>query len=217
MFQTLWPKRVTMSWHLCHSTLSEPHQIQWVWIHFCCPSNSLLWGTDVLKYELCVYSPALFKATGIMLQSDIPSQANAIQGWIHPSKYSNPPGCQLHLQWRCSDPKKIHGKLGRLNGHCVESILSISKKKYDQPKLFLFDGYPGGPSTKTILIWDGRSHLAVTLLIWKSTLLKKDFLSIKVNQLGYIFVGWWNGDTYWDWLEAYWRVFNGGSPLQLQV
>ena len=46
--------------------------------------------------------------------------------------------------------------------------------------------------------------------------LKIDFLSVKVNQLGYIFVEWWNCDTYWDWLEASWRVFNGGSPLQLQ-
>ena len=46
--------------------------------------------------------------------------------------------------------------------------------------------------------------------------LKNDFLSVKVNQLGYIFVQWWNGDTYWDWLKASWRVFNGGSPLQLQ-
>ena len=59
-FQTLWPRWVTMLWHLCHSTLSKPHQIQWVWIHFCCSSNLLLLGTDVLKYELCVYPPALF-------------------------------------------------------------------------------------------------------------------------------------------------------------
>ena len=28
---------------------------------------------------------------------------------------------------------------------------------------------------------------------------------------GAFFVGWWNDDTYWEWLEACWRVFNGGS------
>ena len=83
-FQNLWPRRFTMLWHLCQSTLSKPHQIQWVWIHFCCSSNWLLWGTDVLKYEICVDPPALFEATGTVLQSDIPSQANAIQGWVHP-------------------------------------------------------------------------------------------------------------------------------------
>ena len=43
---------------------------------------------------------------------------------------------------------KFHGKLGRLMSHFVESILCMSKKKYDQPKFFLFDGYLGGPSTK---------------------------------------------------------------------
>ena len=45
----------------------------------------LLLGTDVLKYELCVYPPALLEAAGTMLQSDKPSQPNAIQGWIQPS------------------------------------------------------------------------------------------------------------------------------------
>ena len=89
-FQTLWPKRVTMLWHLCQNTLSKPHQIQWVWIHFCCSSNSLLLGTDVLRYELCVYPPVLYEATGSMLQSDKPSQANTIQGWVHPSSTQFP-------------------------------------------------------------------------------------------------------------------------------
>ena len=51
----------------------------------------LLLGTDVLKYELCVYPPALFEAAGtMMLQSDKPSQANAIQEWIHPSSIQIP-------------------------------------------------------------------------------------------------------------------------------
>ena len=42
-------------------------------------------GRDVLKYELCVYPPALFEATGTMLQSDEASQANTIQEWVQPS------------------------------------------------------------------------------------------------------------------------------------
>ena len=88
--QNLLPRRFTMLWHLCQSTLSKPHQIQWAWIHFCCSSNWLLWGTDVLKYEICVDPPALFEATGTVLQSDIPSQANAIQGWVHPSSTQIP-------------------------------------------------------------------------------------------------------------------------------
>ena len=58
-FQNLWPKRVTMLWHLCQSTLSKSHQIQWVWIHFCCSSTSLLLGADVLRYEICVYPGAV--------------------------------------------------------------------------------------------------------------------------------------------------------------
>ena len=50
-------------------------------VHFRCSSNSLLLGTDadVLKYELHVYPPALFKASGTMLQSYKAPQANAIQ------------------------------------------------------------------------------------------------------------------------------------------
>ena len=88
-----------MLWHLCQSTLSKPHQIQWVWINFCCSCNSLLLGTDVLKYGLCVYLSVLFEATGIMLQSD--------KQMPYRDEYNlqvlKPPGCQLHLWWRRSD------------------------------------------------------------------------------------------------------------------
>ena len=169
-FQTLWPIIFTMLWlvaHLWHSALSKPHQIQWVWIHFCCSSNWLLWGIYALKYELCVYPPALFEATGTVLQSDIPSEDNAIQGCVHPSSTQIPQDVSYINDGGDLIQKNIHGKLGRLMSHFVESIVSISKKKYDQPKFFLFDGYPGGPSTKTILIWDWRNHLVVTLLIRK--------------------------------------------------
>ena len=98
-----------MLWHLCQSTLSKPHQIQWVWIHLCCSRNSLLLGTGVLKDELCVYPPALFEATGTMLQSDKSSQANAIQRWVQPSSTQIPQdisyiydgGAQIHkIPWK---------------------------------------------------------------------------------------------------------------------
>ena len=44
----------------------------------------------MLKYELCVYLPALFEATDTKLQSDKPSQPNAIQGWVQPSSAQIP-------------------------------------------------------------------------------------------------------------------------------
>ena len=102
MFQTLWPRRVTILWHLCQSTLSKPHLIQWVWIHFCRSSNSLLLSTDVLKYEPCVYPPALFEA---ILAPCCNPTSKCHTGMSTTFKYSNPPGCQLHLWWRCSDPQ----------------------------------------------------------------------------------------------------------------
>ena len=57
---------------------------------------------------------------------------------------------------------KVHGKLGRLMSHCVESILSMSKKKYDRPKFCLMATQVVLPQ-KTIPIWDGINHL----LTWK--------------------------------------------------
>ena len=149
-FQTLWPRRVTMLWHLCQSTLSKPHQIQWVWIHSCCYSNSLLLSTDVLKYELCVSLPALFDAAGTMLQSDKPSQANAIQGWVQPSSIQIPQdisyiydgGAQIH-----EIPLKTWQTYGSLCGKYTEYVKKIC------PTKVLFDGYPGGPST------EDNSHL----------------------------------------------------------
>ena len=166
-FQTMWPRRVTILWHLCQSTLSKPHLIQWVWIYFCCSSNSLLLSTDVLKYEPCVYPPALFEATGTMLQFDKPSQANAIQDWVSSSSTQIPQDvtsvtCVMEMLWST----KFYEKLGRLMSHCVESILSTSKKKYGQPTFCLMATRMVFPQ-KTIFIWDGRNHQAVTLLIRK--------------------------------------------------
>ena len=56
-------------------------------------------GADVLKYELCVYSPVLFEAPCCN-----PSSKCHI-GMSTTFRYSNPAGCQLHLWLRWSDPQ----------------------------------------------------------------------------------------------------------------
>ena len=136
-----------------------------VWIHFFCSSNSLLLSTDVLKYEPCVYPPALFENTGTMLQSEnqIPYRDE------YTFKYPNPPGCHLHvhLWWRCSDPQNFMKNWADLvMSHFVESILSMQKMKYDQQTLCLMATQVILPQ-KAIFIWDGRNHQAATLLIRK--------------------------------------------------
>ena len=42
--------------------------------------------------------------------------------------------------------------------------MSMSKKKYNQPKFCLVATLPRRSFYKTILIWDGRNHLAVTFV-----------------------------------------------------
>ena len=163
-FQTLWPRRVTMLWHLC--TLSKPHQIQWVWIHFCCSSNSLLLGTDVLKYELCVYPPALFEPAGTMLQSDKPSQANATQGWIHPSSIQIPQYVSYIYVGGALIKKKSMENWADL-WVTVWKVYWVCKKNRTNESSFCLMATQVVLLQKTILIWDGRNHLAVTLLIWK--------------------------------------------------
>ena len=170
---------------LWQSTLSRPHQIQWVWVNFCCSSNSLLLGADVLKYELCVYSPVLFEAPCCNPSSKCHTGVSTT------FKYSNPTECQLHLWLRWSDPQNFMENWADL-WVTVWKIYTGYVKHEIWPTNALFDGHPGGSSTKkTIFIWDRRNHLAVTLLIWKKgnlgTLLKKDFLSVKVNQWRGIF------------------------------
>ena len=148
-FQTLWPRRVTMLWHLCQSTLSRPHQIQWVRVNFCCSSNSLLLGADVLKYELCVYSPELFEAPCCNPSSKCHTRMSTT------FKYSNPAGCQLHL-WLNDWSGLIH-KIPWKTGLTYESlcgkyILSMLKTKYGQPMFCLM-------ATQVVLLQKKNSHL----------------------------------------------------------
>ena len=162
-FQTLWPRRVTMLWHLCQSTLSKPHQIQWVWIHFCCSSNSLLLGTDVLKYELCVYPPALFEAAGTMLQSDKPSQENAVQGWIHPSSIQIPQFVS-YIYVGGALIQNNPWKTGQTCESLCEKYTEYVKKNRTNQSSFCLMATQVVLLQKTILSWDGINHLAVTLI-----------------------------------------------------
>ena len=121
-FQTLWPKelpccdicvKVPYQSHIryseCVSTFAVP-ATHYCWVQMYLSMNYVF----ILQHYLRLLAPCC-NPTNHLKQM--------------PFKYSNPPVCQLHLCWMCSDPKKkIHGKLGRLVSHCVESILSVSKK-----------------------------------------------------------------------------------------
>ena len=80
-------------------------------------------------------------------------------------KYSNPPGCQLHLWWRCSDPQNSN-ETGQTYELMCGKYTEYVKEKYEQPK-FCLKATKVVLLQKTILIWDGRNHLVVTLLIRK--------------------------------------------------
>ena len=211
-FQTLWPRRASMLWHLCQSTLSKPHQIQWVWIHSAVPETHYCWAQE------CLMMSYVF-----ILQHYLRVLVPCCNPTNHPKQmpYRDEYNLQVLKALRISVTSmmevlrstKFHGKLGRLMSHCVESILSMTKKKYDQPKFGLmatqavFYRRQSPSEMEEIIFLLERGNLG--------TLLKRVFLSVKGNQWKYIFVGWWNGDTNWDWLEACWRVFVGGIPLQL--
>ena len=197
-----------MLWHLCQSTLSRPHQIQWVWVHFCCSSNSLLLGTDViiLQHYLRLLAPCCNPTN---------HQANAIQGWIHPSSIQIP-----QYDSYIYDGGALILNKSMETGQTCESLCGNYTEHVKQI----------GP-TKVLSVWwllrwsfyKRQFSSEMEEIIWQylflferdnlGTLLKRNSSPSKWTNWGTFFVGWWNGDTYWDWLEACWRVFNGGSPL----
>ena len=90
----------------------------------------------------------VFEATGTMLQSHKPSHANAIQGWV-PSSSTQIPQDVSYIY----DGDALIHKIPRKTGQTYESLLrgkytEYVKKKEIWPTNVLFDGYPGGPSTK---------------------------------------------------------------------
>ena len=52
-------------------------------------------------------------------------------------KYSNPPGCQLHLWWRCSDPQNSMKNWADLWVTLWKVYWVCKKQKYDQPTFCL--------------------------------------------------------------------------------
>ena len=73
-------------------------------------------------------------------------------------KYSNHPGYQLHLWWRCSDPRYSMENLADIWVTVWKVYWVCPKKKYDQPK-FCMMATQVVLLQKTIPIWDGREHL----------------------------------------------------------
>ena len=84
---------------------------------FCCSSNSLLLDTDVLRCELCVIPQHYLR-----LLAPCCNPTKHFKHIPYRDEYKlqelKPPGCQLHLRWRCSDTHDFMS-------HCVESIPSI--------------------------------------------------------------------------------------------
>ena len=128
-----------------------------------------------------------------------------------PFKYSNPSVCQLHLCWRCTDKKQSMENWADL-WVTVCKVYWVCQKNRTNQSSFCLMATQVVLLQKTIIIWDGRNHLAVTLLIRKRqpryTTKKRISSPSKWTNWGTFFVGWCNGDTHWDWIEACWRVFN---------
>ena len=103
-------------------------------------------GADVLKYELCVYSPVLFEAPCCNPSSKCHT------GMSTTFRYSNPAGCQLHLWLRWSDPQNSMENCADL-WVTVWKIYTEYVKNEIWPTKVLFDGHPGGSCTKN------NSHL----------------------------------------------------------
>ena len=81
-------------------------------------------------------------------------------------RYSNPPGCQLHLWWRCSDPQNsmknwadLWVTLWKVYWVCKKRNMTNQRSVWWLPRWSL--------KKKAIFICDGRNHQAVTFLIRK--------------------------------------------------
>ena len=145
---------------------------------------------DVLKCELCAYPPALFEATGVMLQPNKAALADAIWGTIQPSSPQVPQDVSYVL-----DGGALIHKIPWITGQTYESLCGsysdYVKRKYGQATI-VFDGYTCGPSTKD------NSHLrrkkssgSNTVLFTRDmacTLHKEDFLSNKENKQRFIYL-----------------------------
>ena len=143
---------------------------------------------DVLKYELCVYPPALFETSGTMLQSNKASLADAIWVSVQPCSAQVPQDVSYVL-----DGGALIHKIPWPAGQTYESICGMYtdyvQKKYGQATV-VFDGYTGGPSTKdSSHLRRKKSYGSNSVLFTRDmacTLRKEDFLSNKENKQRFI-------------------------------
>ena len=169
-----------------------------MWIYFCCSSNTLLLSTDVLKYEPCVYPPALFEATGTMLQFDKPSQTNAIQGWV-PSSSTQIPQDVSYIYDRDALIHKSPWKTGQTYESLCGKYTEYVKKEI-WPTNFLCDGYPDGPSAKD------NFHLR-----WKKSSGSTFSYSKEASWVHCLKMipspsKWTNGGTFLCWVMEWWHL-----------
>ena len=110
---------------------------------FCCSSNSLLLDTDVLRCELCVIPQHYLR---LLAPCCNPKNISSIYhtGMSTNFKYSNP----LDASYILDDGALIH----TISWVIVWKVYRVFKKE-TWPNNVLFDGYPGGLSTKN------NSHL----------------------------------------------------------
>ena len=158
-FQTLWPRRVTMLWHLCQSTLSKPHLIQWVWIHY-----SLLLGTDMLK--LLSVNNVFILQHYLRLLAPCCNPTNHQANAIHPSSIQIPQYVSYIYVGGALIQKKSVENWADL-WVTVRKLYWVCQRNRTNQSSFCLMATQVVLLQKTILIWDGRNHLAVTLLIRK--------------------------------------------------
>ena len=77
------------------------------------------------------------------------------------------PACQLHLWWRCSDPQNSMENWADLWVTVWKVYWVCQKRNMTNQSSFCLMATQVVLLQKTILIWDGRNHLVVNLLIRK--------------------------------------------------
>ena len=123
-------------------------------------------------------------------------------------KYSNPPGCQIHMWWRCSDLQDsmtnwadLWVTLWKVYWVCIKRNMTTQCPVWWLPR-WSFRRRQFSSEMEEII----RQLLFLFERGNLGTLLKNDFLSVKVNQWRYFLGGWWNNGTYW--------VFWDGGGIQ---
>jgi len=146
--------------------------------------------TDVFKYELCSYPPALFQTSYILLEADKPALAEAIwkqlplavRNTVLPQnvQYVLDGGALLHrIPWNSGETYE------RISSHYVRYV----GDRYGNA-VIVFDGYVSAPSTKDVAhSRRARSHSSPLVNFTKDmvcTIKKDDFLANQTNKQRFI-------------------------------